>query len=54
MPNTGNYGWYVVGAIAVIAVAVAWSLRGSHPQDEPGVSDHGPDAHDRSHDVSRV
>ncbi len=27
MPHTGNYGWYVIGAFAVIAGAVAWSLQ---------------------------
>lgn len=54
MPNTGNYGWYVFGAIAVIATAVVWSLRGSGPRDEVGLSDPGPEARDRSHDVTRV
>jgi hypothetical protein len=27
MPNTGNYGWYVVGAVMLIAAAMAWGLR---------------------------
>jgi cytochrome c-type biogenesis protein len=27
MPHTGNYGWYVVGAVAVIAAAIVWSLQ---------------------------
>ena len=27
MPNTGNYGWYVVGALVLIAAAVAWALH---------------------------
>ena len=27
MPNTGNYGWYVVGAVVLIAAALAWALR---------------------------
>ena len=27
MPNTGNYGWYLLGAVVVIAVAALWSRR---------------------------
>ncbi|HEX6658183.1 MAG TPA: hypothetical protein VF065_08890, partial [Ilumatobacter sp.] len=27
MPNTGNYGWYVAGAVVLIACAVAWAAR---------------------------
>lgn len=54
MPNTANYGWYVVGAVAVIAVAVAISLRRSGPRDETGVSDPGPEARDRSHSVTHI
>ena len=56
MPNTGNYGWYVVGAIAVIAIAVLWACRstGTSEPRETGVSDRGPDAHDRSHNVTSV
>ena len=27
MPNTGNYGWYVLVAIALIAGAVAWAIH---------------------------
>jgi cytochrome c biogenesis protein CcdA len=51
MPNTGNYGWYVVGAVLVIAAAIAWSLRTrSRSRTPAGVSDPGPTAHDRSHD----
>lgn len=50
MPNTGNYGWYVVGALVVIAAAVAWSLRNSGRRpDGDHVSDEGPIATDRSH-----
>ena len=34
MPHTGNYGWYVVGALLAIVAAIAWSVRprgaGSH------------------------
>jgi MFS family permease len=54
MPNTGNYGWYVVAAVVMIAVAVAASLRRSGRRDETAVSDPGPEDHDRSHDVTRV
>ena len=32
MPNMGNYGWYVVGAIVMIALAVAWAMRDSGPR----------------------
>jgi cytochrome c-type biogenesis protein len=53
MPNTGNYGWYVVGAAAMIAIAVAWALRDSGARDETRMSDLGPEARDRSHS-SRV
>jgi cytochrome c biogenesis protein CcdA len=50
MPNTGNYGWYVVGAVVVLAAAIAWALHTrSRPQTPAGVSDHGPPADDRSH-----
>ncbi len=27
MPNTGNYGWYVLGAVLLLAGAVALALR---------------------------
>lgn len=27
MPNTGNYGWYVLVALIVIGVAIGWSAR---------------------------
>jgi cytochrome c-type biogenesis protein len=27
MPNTDNYGWYVVGAVVLIGAAVAWALH---------------------------
>ena len=47
MPNTGNYGWYVAGAVLLIALAVAWALRDSTPPTR--VSDPGPIARDRSH-----
>ena len=32
MPNTGNYGWYVVGAVVLIAVALGWALRSAQPR----------------------
>jgi cytochrome c-type biogenesis protein len=32
MPNVGNYGWYVFGAVVLIGAAVAWSTR---PQRAP-------------------
>jgi cytochrome c-type biogenesis protein len=54
MPNTGNYGWYVAGAVAVIAIAVVWARRDSGPPDETGVSDPGPQARDRSHSVTHI
>jgi hypothetical protein len=43
MPNTGNYGWYVAGAVLLIALAVAWALRDSTPRRST-----------RSHGVTRV
>jgi hypothetical protein len=52
MPNTGNYGWYVVGALAVIALAVAWSVRASDSGDEAGVGD--AEDRDRPHSSPRV
>jgi len=54
MPNTGNYGWYVLAAVVLIALAITWSMRGPSPRDEDGVSDRGHDAGDRSHNVTRV
>jgi hypothetical protein len=51
MPNTGNYGWYVVGAVLVLAGAIAWALHArSRPQTPADVSEAGPPARDRSHD----
>ena len=41
MPNTGNYGWYVVGAVVLIALAVALALRGTSPRHAARVSDPG-------------
>jgi cytochrome c-type biogenesis protein len=56
MPNTGNYGWYVVGAVTVIIAAIALARRSPGATDPrpDRVSDPGPDARDRSHDVSPV
>ena len=56
MPNTGNYGWYVVGAVTVIIAAIALARRSTGATDPrpDRVSDPGPDARDRSHDVSPV
>jgi hypothetical protein len=31
MPDTGNYGWYVVGAVLVLGLAIAWSVRRDGP-----------------------
>jgi cytochrome c biogenesis protein CcdA len=35
MPNQGNYGWYVLGAFAMIGAAVAWSKRPRRPGTSP-------------------
>jgi cytochrome c biogenesis protein CcdA len=50
MPNAGNYGWYVVGAVALLAAAMAWAFA-THARSGPsdGASDPGPPAQDRSH-----
>jgi hypothetical protein len=53
MPNTGNYGWYVVGAVVLIAAGVALALRDANTRHAAPVSDRGPETRDRSHD-SRV
>ena len=36
MPNTGNYGWYVVGALLLIGAAVIWARTASAAPDESG------------------
>jgi len=54
MPNTGNYGWYVAGAVVLIAVAVMWALRDTGSRDGTRVSDPGPIARDRSHNSDSV
>jgi cytochrome c biogenesis protein CcdA len=47
MPNTGNYGWYVLGGAIVIVAAAAWAVRSSKrarpgPPDPPATSDDAP------------
>jgi cytochrome c biogenesis protein CcdA len=32
MPNAGNYGWYVVGAVVLLAAAALWSWRRATPR----------------------
>jgi cytochrome c biogenesis protein CcdA len=54
MPNTGNYGWYVLAAVVLIALAITWAMRGSGPRDETGVSDPEPETRDRSHSVTHI
>jgi cytochrome c biogenesis protein CcdA len=52
MPHTGNYGWYVVGAVVVLAAGVAWAMASSRPQPQPptGVTEPAP-SEDRSHQL---
>jgi hypothetical protein len=50
MPDTGNYGWYVAGAVLVLGLAIAWAIRRDRSgSDSGGLSDPGPSARDRSH-----
>ena len=52
MPNTGNYGWYVVGAVVLIAVAVTLGATrfGSRPRP---CERSRPEHRDRSRHASR-
>ena len=50
MPNAGNYGWYVLGAVALLTAAGLWAALTSRSGPAPdGVSDPGPIDRDRSH-----
>jgi hypothetical protein len=35
MPNVGNYGWYVVGALLLLGAAVVWSRSTSDVRHDP-------------------
>jgi cytochrome c-type biogenesis protein len=35
MPNTANYGWYLLGFALLVGAAVAWSMRSSRSERRP-------------------
>ena len=53
MPNTGNYGWYVVGAVVLIAARGRLGARDSGPRHAAGVIDAGPSPGSRQQDEVR-